>query len=112
MLFLQIGAHDPLQTNKPKQTLTSECARTHAVMSQQDSLKRWDFKDDLKDMNVFDDLTLQGKLFQTQCSIYEKDLWPGECMQKVGTQRMEVSKKSIASVLVCELSVQSSRWEQ
>jgi len=72
MLFLQIGAHDPLQTNKPKQISMSECARTHAVMSQQDSLKRWDFKDDLKDMNVFDDLTLQGKLFQTDSAAYMK----------------------------------------
>ena len=74
VLFLQIGAHDPLQTNKPKQTSTSECARTHAVMSQQDSLKRWDFKDDLKDMNVFDDLTLQGKQFQTDSAAYMKKI--------------------------------------
>ena len=32
--------------------------------NQYDSLKMWDFKADLKDMSVFDDLTLQRRLFQ------------------------------------------------
>ena len=36
-------------------TCTRACAHTH---SQQDSLKRWYFQDDLKDASVFDDLTL------------------------------------------------------
>ena len=27
--------------------------------------KKFDFKDDLKDVSVFDDLTLQGRLFKT-----------------------------------------------
>ena len=84
VLFLRIGTHSPLQSKEPKHSqikLTHTCAgkhthmhartntcthtHTHRCDSQWDSLKRWDFKGDLKDVSVFDDLTLQGRLFQT-----------------------------------------------
>jgi len=41
-----------------------EHAHTH-THTQQNSLKRRDFKDDFKNVSMFDDLTLQGRPFQT-----------------------------------------------
>ena len=52
MRFLQTGPHSPLQSKEHKQT------RAHAH-SQQDSLKRWDFKNDSNYMSESDDPTLQ-----------------------------------------------------
>ena len=40
-------------------------AHKHQTCSQLDNFKRWDFKDDLKDLSLSDDLTLQWRLFQT-----------------------------------------------
>ena len=39
-----------------------------------------------------DDLTLQRKLFQTDCAAQEKDICPSECVHTEGRQRMELSK--------------------
>ena len=44
-------------------------ARTHTnthTHSHYDALMRWDFTFDLKDVSVFDDLTFQRRLFQTE----------------------------------------------
>ena len=68
-------------------------------------MKRWGFKDDLIDVNVFADLTLQGRLFLTDGAAYEKRPVAKrvyahrgktkngsiECMHTGGRQRMEVS---------------------
>ena len=43
--------------------------------------------------NVSDDLTLQGRLFQTDGATQEKDLKPSKCMHTEGRQRMEVSEE-------------------
>ena len=45
-------------------------------------------------MSVFDDLILQGRLFQTDGAAQEKDLWPSECVHTEGRQRMEVSEEA------------------
>ena len=58
----------------------------------------------MKDVSVFDDLTLQGRLFQIDGAASEKDLLPDECVCTEGTQRMEVSEeRCIAGGLVCKL---------
>ena len=56
-------------------------------------MKKFDFTDDLKDVSVFDDQTLQGRLFQTDSAAQEKDLLPAEGVRTEGRQRMELSKK-------------------
>ena len=50
MLFLQIAGHSPLLSKEPKHSqneLLSMCTHTYTVS--RFNLKRWDFKDDLKD---------------------------------------------------------------
>ena len=56
-------------------------------------MKKFDFTDESKDVSVFDDRTLQGRLFQMDSAAKEKDLIPTEGIQTEGRQRMEVSKK-------------------
>ena len=96
VLFIQNGAHNPVQSKEPKQSEQTS-----------DSWKRRDFKSYLKDLNVFDYLTLQGKLFQTD----------GYSIRKISLSKRvrahrewKMQKKSVAGGLVCKLSgVQSSR---
>ena len=64
VLFLQIRAHSHYWQSKRS---------THTVNSR-GNLKKWDFKDDFK--NVFVDLTLLGRLYQTDGAAWEKDLRP------------------------------------
>ena len=67
MLFLQTGVHSILQSKEPKHSqnkLPWACTHTH-THTQQNSLKRRDFKDDFKNVSMFDDLTLQGRPFLT-----------------------------------------------
>ena len=84
-LFLQMGAHSPLQCEETREreharthtyahvythththTRTHTCTHTHThtVSTAKECLKSWDFRD-LKDESVFADLTLHGRLFQT-----------------------------------------------
>ena len=60
VLFLQIGAYSPLQSKEQKTVKANFHEHTHTH-----SLKRRDLDDDLKCVSVFDDLTLQGRIFQT-----------------------------------------------
>ena len=64
VLFVQIGAHSHSQIEFTQKYSTDTHTHTHTrarahTRAQYDSLKRWDFQDDLKKVSVFDDLTLQ-----------------------------------------------------
>ena len=66
--YVHASIHTHTCTYTHPHARTHACACTHTYTctdSQQDSLKKWDFKDDLKDVSMFDDLALQGRLVQT-----------------------------------------------
>ena len=96
----QVVFHAPQHFRSSETQATSEScfihthARTHAhTHTQQDSLKKWDFKHDLKDVCVcvwWLNLTLQGRLFQTDSAAQERDVWPCEHVHTERRQRMEV----------------------
>ena len=59
VLFLWIVAHGPFESKEPKHSqnkLLLTQVHTHTYIH---TINRWDFKDGLKDVSVFDDLTLK-----------------------------------------------------
>ena len=103
VLFLQIGAHSPLQRTKHSQNkLPWACAPTHTHTCTQahthtQTINRIVWRGEISKrmwkLSVFDGITLQGKVFQTVGASQEKDLWPSDCVHTEGKQRIEVSSE-------------------
>lgn len=44
---------------------------------------------------MFCDLTMNGRVFQTDSAVSEKGIWPSECVHTEGQQRIKVSDKNM-----------------
>ena len=57
-------------------------------------MKRRDFKDDFKDVNVFNDLIWQWRLFQTDSAVYEKDMTERVCVCRWKTENRSIRRRA------------------